>query len=256
MKPRENLLKILTSTVLTSVVVVLVVMFIGVGISNNSSENNYQLPGLGTPIVPNENTLGNDISEESYVEINIPIVEKNGVSVAEITCDYCIDTEPGFMVMVYDIPDVLPICITEEYLDSNFGITALTYGGYHPDGMGIMCIDQPKTGKGGCVGINWIYVGSFVCDDPGMVCYGCLVDVWVADFVLPDPIQLDSNHVPDVYSYGTDWATMIDDPPSPYLNKWVYLCILSGWKGCDEPDQKFQLILAHISYFSEFPTSV
>jgi hypothetical protein len=235
--------------VVTSVVVVLVVILLGVGFNNNSSENNYQLPGMGTPVIANPINLGNDISEENFLEVE-------GVSVAEITCDYCIDTEPGFMVMVYDIPDVLPLCITEEYLDSNFGITALTYGGYHPDGYSIMCIDQPKTGKGGCVGIEWIYVGSFLCDDPDMVCYGCWVDVWVADFILPDPIQIDSNHVPDVYSYGTDWATMIDDPPSYNLNKWVYLCILSSWKGCDEPDQKFQLILAHLSYFTEIPTSV
>lgn len=261
MKPRVTLLKILTSTVLTSVVFILVVMALGVGFSNNSSENEFHLPGMGTPVISDPSILGNtgsgnNISEESYLERELSILKNKEVSVAEMTADYCIDTEPGFMVVQYDIPDVLPLCITEEYLDSNFAITAMTYGGYHPDGYGFLAIDQPKTGLGGIVGISWVYIGSFVCEDPDMVCYGCLVDVFVADFILPDPIQIDSNHIPDVYSYGTDWNTMIDEPESCNLNKWVNLAILSSWEGCTEPDQKFQLILAHIRYFLEFPTSV
>lgn len=261
MKPRVRLLKILTSTVLTSIVFVLVVMTLGMGHSNNTSENNFHVPGMSTPIISDLSILGdnstrNNISEESYLERELSILKNMRVSVAELTADYCIDTEPGFMVVQYDIPDVLPLCITEDYLDSNFAITALTYGGYHPDGFGFLAINQPKTGLGGIVGINWVYVGSFVCDNPDMVCYGCLVDVYVADFVLPDPIQIDSNHLPAVYSYGADWYTMIDDPVSCNLNKWVNLAIISSWEGCDEPDQKFQLILAHLRCFLEFPTSV
>jgi len=261
MKPLEILLKILASTVLTSVVIVLVVMMLGVGFSNNSSEKYFQLPEMGSPVISDlsilgNNVSGNDISEENYLERELSFLKNEEVLVAELTADYCIDTDPGFMVVVYDIPDVLPLCITEDYLDSNFGITVMTYGGYAPDGIGYLAISQPKTGLGGLVAISWVYVGSFLCDEPDMVCYECYVDVYVADFILPDPIQIDSNHLPAVHSYGTDWETMIDDVPSPDLGKWVNLAILSSWEGCDDTDQKFQLILAHIIYFLEFPTSV
>ncbi|MBY9014883.1 MAG: hypothetical protein KGD68_04255 [Candidatus Lokiarchaeota archaeon] len=256
MKPREILLKILASTVLTSVIIVLVVMMLGVGFSNNSSENDYQIPGMGAPIIFDPSVLGNDISEESFLERDLSILKNEEVLVAELTADYSIDTESGFMIVNYDIPDVLPLCITEYYLDSNFAITTMTYGGYVPDGFGYLGINQPKTGKGGLVAIEWVYVGSFVCENPDLVCYGCLVDIFSADFILPDPIQIDSNHIPDVFSYGADWYTMIDDPVSCDLDKWVNLAILSSWKGCDDPDQKFQLILAHLIYFLEFPISV
>lgn len=229
MKPQETILKVLALTVFTSVMFSIVVMILGVGISNNSF------------IIYNSNILGNENIEERYLE-------NKDVSVADLAADYCIDTEAGFMVINYDIPDVLPLCITEAYLDSNFAITTMTYGGYHPDGLSFMALNQPKTELGGLVGISWVYVGSFLCDNPDMVCYGCMVDVYTADFVLPEPIQVDSNHLPAVYSYGADWDTMIDNPISCHLDKWVHLAIVSNWEGCESADQKFQLILAHL-YF-------
>jgi len=236
MKPRERLLKILNLTVLTSIVIVLVVIMLGVGF-NNSSKENFKISEIGSPIIADPNYFGCNRSEENLFEIKT-------LPVAECAADYCIDTEAGFMIVQYDIPDVLPLCITEEYLDSNFGITVLSYGGYHPDGMGGMSIYQPKTELGGFVGIEWCYVGSFLCENPELACYGCYVDAYVADFVLPEPIQIDSNHLPDVYTSGADWTTMIDDPVSCNLDKWVQLCLCTGWEGCEKPDQKFQLILA------------
>ncbi|MFX1387117.1 MAG: hypothetical protein ACFE9M_07885 [Promethearchaeota archaeon] len=264
MKPRERLLKIFASIMFTSVVFVLVVTFIGVGYNNNFSENGAILPGMGTPVISDFSTLGddgsgNDVSEDEYLEIElIPVSDNSNVLVAEIASEFCVDTEPGFMVVVYDIPDTLPLCITEEYLDLNFGITVMSYGGYHPEdgGMNVLGIAQPKTNIFGCVLIEWIYVGSFECMDPAMPCYGCMVDVYVADFVLCEPIQLDSNHLPDVYTFGADWATLCDGIPSEPLNKWVHLSFISSWEGCHEYDQKFKLILAHKSYFSEIPTSI
>lgn len=262
MKPRERLLKIFASIMLTTVVFVLVVTFIGVGYNSNVSENSAQLPGMGTPVLSDPSLLGNDvagngISEDNSLEIELSVSEKSNVLVAEIAADFCIDTEPGAMVVVYDLPDTLPLCIDEAYLDSNFGITVLSYGGYHPDeqGCNTLGIFQPKTGLGGFVGISWCYVGSFVCDDPCMPCYGCLVDVYVADFMLDGVIQLDSNHLPNVFQFGADWATLCDGVPSDYLNKWVHLSLVTSWEGCHEYDQKFKLILAHKIYFSEIPTS-
>ncbi|MFX1499746.1 MAG: hypothetical protein ACFFDH_02135 [Promethearchaeota archaeon] len=261
MKPQERLLMISTLIVVASALFLIVVSVLGVGINNNSSKNNEQFPNMGLPIISEPNILEDDgleisILEESSSELSFSVSKNNDVLVAECACDYCIDTEPGFMIAIYDIPDTLPLCITEEYLDSNLGITVYSYGGYHPDesGLNALLINQPKTGLGGCVEIDWIYVGSFVCDNPDMACYGCLVDVWVADFVLDEPIQIDSNHLPDLYTYGADWSTICDGQDN--LNKWVYLCMVTSWEGCDEPDQKFQLILAHKNSFSEIPSSV
>ena len=225
MKPRERLLKTLTLTVLASILIFFVVTFLVVGFTDGFSDK-----------IIDPKMIENDFSDK--IEPN-----NSSVPVAEIAADLSIDTETGWMIVNYDIPDVLPLCITEEYLDSNFAITVATYGGYSPDGWGILAIDQPKTGITGGVGINWVYAGSFVCTDTTLDCYGCLVDVYVADFVLPEPILLDSNHLPNVAVLGADWATMVDDPTCT-LNKWVNLAILSTWKGCEDPDQKFQLILA------------
>jgi len=248
MKPREGLLKILNLTVLTSVVIILVVIMLGVGFIN-FSEKNVKISERGSPIIADPYSFGYNRSEEN-------LFETSGLPVAECAADYCIDTEKGVMVVDYNIPDTLPLCITEEYLDNNFDINVFSYGGYHPDPdfMGGMSISQLKTGLGGSVGIQWTYVGQVLCDNPDLACYGCYIDQYAADFVLDTPIQIDSNHVPFVFNQGVDWATMIDCPPSFNLNKWVYLCLCTGWEGCGDADQKFQLILAH--FFLETPTSI
>jgi hypothetical protein len=262
MKPQERLLKIATSIVVTTVIFVLVVTILGVGKCNNFSETNEQLPNMGLPIISEPNIVGNNgsgnkISETWFSEMN-SVSKNNDVSVAECAADFCIDTEPGIMVVDYTIPDTLPLCITEDYIDSNFDITVLSYGGYHPEegGLNYMNLMQPKTGLGGCVGIDWVYLGSFLCDNPDFVCYGCYVDLYAADFILADPIQIDSNHLPVVFTQGADWDTLCDGLPSDYLNKWVHLCLSTSWEGCHENDQKFKLILAHKNYFSEIPSSV
>ena len=244
MKPRERLLKILNLTVLTSIVIVLVVIMLGVGFVKSSDE----ISRMGSPVIADPNDMGFNRSEGN-------LFESKGLPVAECAADYCIDTEPGFMVVQYTIPDVLPLCITEDYLDSNFDITVLSYGGYHPDGMGAMAIFQPKTGLGGYAGIEWCYIGSFLCDNPDLACYGCYVDAYTANFVLPDPIQIDSNHLPDVYAYGADWSTLVDGDCGN-LDKFVQLALCTSWEGCDKDNQKFQLILAQKCYFLETPTSI
>ena len=263
MKPQERLLKIAALIVVTTVVFVLVVTVLGVGTNKNFSENNEQLPNMGLPIISEPNLLGNDgsgnsISEESSSEIELSVSKNSDVLVAEIAADFCIDTDPGGMIVTYLIPDTLPLCITEDYLDSNFAITVWSYGGYHPEdgGMNAMSIMQQKTGLGGCVEILWEYSHSFVCDVPAAPCYGCLIDVYVADFVLQDPIQIDSNHLPNVIMQGADWTTLCDGVPSDNLNKWVHLALITSWEGCQEYDQKFKLILAHKNYFLETPSSV
>ncbi|MHA1914498.1 MAG: hypothetical protein ACW990_00955 [Promethearchaeota archaeon] len=236
------------------------VIFIGVGLINNYSENGIQIPNTGMPIISESYVLrdsdsGNSIREESSLEIELSVSKNSDVLEAELAADFCVDTEPGVMLINYEIPEVLPLCIDEAFLDSNINITVWSYGGYTPDelSMNALAIYQPKTGKGGCVEIDWIPGNNFVCTNPAWICYGCEVEEWIADFVLVDPIQIDSNHLPDVITIGADWDTICDGVPSDDLDKWVHLGFVSSWEGCEREDQKFKLILAHKSCFSENP---
>ncbi len=264
MKPRELLLSILTAITLTTIVFFVMVIFLGVGQSNSFSENGSQLPNMGMPTAAGTNILGNDVSGNNISEnmsLENSVSKNNDVPEAELAFDWCIDTVPGLITVKYEIPDVLPLCITEDYLDSNLKIIVKTYGGYEPDelGLNILTICQPKTGIFGTVEIDWIDKGPIPYDsDPICPLLGgdCELDVFWADFILPEPIQVDSNHLPEVLVYGdADWTTLCDGTPSDNLNKWVFMSFVSSWKGCEEYDQKFKLILAHKNYFSKAPTS-
>ena len=266
MKPRELLLSILTAITLTTIVFFVMVIFLGVGQSNSFSENGSQLPNMGMPTAAGTNILGNDVSGNDISEsisLENSVSKNNDVPEAELAADWCIDTVPGLMTVKYVIPDELPLCITEEYLDSNLKIIVKTYGGYHPEDGGInaLSIWQPKTGLGGLVGIDWINKGPIPYDSdpncPQLETIGdCELDVFWADFVLLEPIQVDSNHLPEVLVYGdADWTTLCDGTPSDNLDKWVFMSFVSSWEGCEEYDQKFKLILAHKNYFSKAPTS-
>ena len=164
---------------------------------------------------------------------------------AEGCYDVCHDTEAGQLYVSYEIPEVFPLCITEDYIDANFGLKVWSFGGYHPDemGMNLMTLYQPKTGLGGAVAISWDYQGFVVGPK------GCVSELYVATFDLVDgPIQLDSNHLPDpVCVSGCDFPFVLDCPPSDNLNKWVFVSIITSWEGCHDMDQKFQLILAHLN---------
>jgi len=120
MKPRQ--ISILTAITLTTIVFTVMVLFLGVGLSNNYSENGSQLPNMGMPFISESNFLGNyesgnSITGENSLENKFSVSKNIDVLEAEIAADFCIDTEPGVMVVNYEIPEVLPLCITEEYLD-------------------------------------------------------------------------------------------------------------------------------------------
>ncbi|MHA2039062.1 MAG: hypothetical protein ACW972_07725 [Promethearchaeota archaeon] len=247
MKPKQ--ISIFTAITLTTVVFTVMVILLGVGLCNKYSENGDQVPNIGMPFISESNILGNYDSGNSITEeisLDPSVSKNNDVLGAEIASEFCIDTEPGVMFVDYQIPDTLPLCITEDWLDSNLNITVWSYGGYTPDDtrMNSLAIYQPKTKLGGCVEIEWIDLGPRGPD--------CVYLGYAADFVLVDPIQIDSNHLPDVtFTGNADWNWLCDGIPSPDLDKWVFMSIISSWEGCQRDDQKFKLILAHKSYFSE-----
>jgi hypothetical protein len=127
---------------------------------------------------------------------------------------------------LYDgyFPDILPICITNDWLTGKF-VTVCVYGGYVPiDGQ--ISLWQPKTDKGGDINIIW---GPAVpCDCP------CGAVMYTATFSVDAPIVLDSNHLPDVCIPGCE---IVDGPDD--LGKWVCASVCTLWTGCDSVDQQF-----------------
>ncbi len=190
--------------------------------------------GFGLSFVLGVNSPGTEISK-------VVVLGNIDVSDAEKALDKDIDTEQGKLYVNYEIPDKLPLCIKEDYVDKNFKLTVTSYGGYVPDldELQILNIIQKKTGKAGALSISW--------DDGVELCGECPGIKYTASFDIigGSPIQLDSNHLPKVYTSGVDWAWLVDGCPSPNLDKWVTIDVVSSWEGCHKPDQKFQLIVAH-----------
>ena len=183
------------------------------------------------------------------------------MSIAEGAKDCLIDTVPGIMFVTYNIPEILPLCLTEDYINNNFAITVISYGGYHPDDLGCqqMIIKQNKNDNPysivGIVDIDWTE-SSFICQNPDLACYGCEVYQYDAVFTLPDgPLQLDSNHLPTIVANGADCEWFCDGTPSPNLDKWVCVSVCTSWEGCHEVDQKFTLIWIHFQKFILNPNS-
>ncbi len=230
--------KIIAGILLGFFASLIIVLALGVGFQLFSHSGAVPM-NLATPI----NTVGDTSPKLAPTEGDV--WEFFPVPGAEGCFDVCHDTEAGIMYVDYDIPEVFPLCITEEYIDANFGLKVWSFGGYHPDdmGMNMMTIYQPKTGLGGAVAITWTDCGTVL----GPL--GCETVLYVASFDLVDgPIQIDSNHLPQpVCVEGCDCPFVLDCPPSPNLNKWVYVTIITSWEGCHDIDQKFKLILAHLN---------
>ena len=176
-------------------------------------------------------------------EIVVP--ENIDVAVAEWCSDRCIDVEAGKMCADCQIPDKLPICVTEDYVDQNFILKVFSYGGYKPYDVGcdMLKLTQTKTGIVGWVKITWDQGVEFECPVTG--CTGML---YTASFDIcgGGPIVFESNHLPTICNCPGDdcWCWKVDGCPSPDLDKWVKASICTAWEGCHKEDQKFTLILA------------
>ncbi|MFX0075114.1 MAG: hypothetical protein ACFE96_06715 [Candidatus Hermodarchaeota archaeon] len=111
-----------------------------------------------------------------------PVLESVEDDLAEFVAQdgsVCMETEQGtFEIYDFCLPDVLPLCLTQEVLD-NWWVVLKVSGGYEPiDGFAILC---QKGEYKGTIDINYEYAGH----EP------CYYDYWVAHFALTDgPIEL------------------------------------------------------------------
>lgn len=150
------------------------------------------------------------------------------VSVAQKGC-CCMDTLPGEIVIdSYNLPEVLPLCLTQEILD-NYYLTVNVTGGYEPIGGSITLYQ--KFAKVGEIDVIWTNA------DPEVT--SCL-EVWTATLVLTDgPIILESNQWPA-------GAEPLFPEYETIPGKRVCVSYESLWQGCNlEEKQRFELIQIH-----------
>ena len=139
-------------------------------------------------------------------------------------------TEQGYIVFDdYNIPELLPLCIDNEYL-SQWYVDVLVYGGYHPWG-GYIDVWQKGEYKG-TIDIVWTWIGKGEC---------CAYDYWRATFSTDCRICLESNQYPDV----APWDLYHPDNQRTIPGKCVYFDIYTYWTGCvpgEEPSQDFTIV--------------
>ncbi|MFX1321123.1 MAG: hypothetical protein ACFFAQ_05700 [Promethearchaeota archaeon] len=148
------------------------------------------------------------------------------VSVAQEGC-CCMNTEKGEInIVAYNLPEVLPLCLTQDDLLGYYVTVAVT-GGYEPIG-GSITLYQKFENKG-TIDIVWTNA------DPDVV--SC-VEYWTATLVLNGEIILESNQWPD-------GAIPVYPEYDTIPGKCVCLDWTTLWQGCIEEKQQFELIQIH-----------
>jgi len=137
--------------------------------------------------------------------------------------EWVFDTEAGYIeVLDWYIPEVMPLCLTQEELNTWY-VDLLVVGGYE-----LICGSIDVYQKGEHVGI--IYVDWY--SEPGDQC--CMEYYYITFF--GDDICLESNQYPEVYA-PFDLAAPFETIPGKEVTFDLNTC----WCGCCEPDQHFPI---------------
>ena len=153
---------------------------------------------------------------KSEREIDFVLGSKSG--------EWVFDTVPGSIEIVdWYIPEIMPLCLTQEELDMWF-VDLVVIGGYE-----LVCGYIDVYQKGAYVGT--IYVDWNVVHDDVL----CCVDYYYISFY-GGPICLDSNQYPDVCA-PFDLCAPFDTIPGKEVTFDLYSC----WTGCSEPNQNFAI---------------
>ncbi len=209
------------------------VLGVWVNAFDGSQEDTFDLP-----LIPEKKSLEDIISQEISSDIKISEDQSSEDSDGAFreVCDEpvpesdyvgCFDTIPGTLeIITEDLPiGPLPLCIDNAWL-AEYSITVRSVGGYSPE-WGAIFVNQMKGDE--C--FEGIIKANF---DPRAApdACPCVVDYYIT-FTVTEDICLDSNHLPE----GFDQNVILD--------KWVEVCYVTEWKGCELASQKFMVILAH-----------
>jgi len=209
------------------------VLGVWVNAFDGSQEDSFDLP-----LIPEKKSLEEIISQEKSSDIKISEDQSSedpggafiGVCdgpVPESGYVGCLDTVPGTLEIIEEIlpTEPLPLCIDNDYL-ADYYIVVESVGGYSPE-WGAIFVNQMK-GEDCFEGVINANFEEIIVDGS----CPCTVN-YLVTFTVTEDICLDSNHLP----VGFD--------QSVYLDKWVEVCYVTEWKGCELNTQKFMVILAH-----------
>ncbi|MFW9886394.1 MAG: hypothetical protein ACFFEX_18565 [Candidatus Thorarchaeota archaeon] len=186
-----------------------------------------QNPNLLEQMEGEFNDLSNNaISWNVYSESNQDTLAQYNIGLRSEWAGWTLETEPGY-IEIYDasLPDVIPLCITQDWLNQ-FYVIVHAYGGYDFD-WGTLKLEQEKTGK--CYILDVVIIDQWTGD--------CCVDYYYR-FELKlrqDPICFDANNFPTITGDFTEYH----DPAYEDLNKEVTACFMSQWSGCILDEQEF-----------------
>ena len=171
------------------------------------------------------------LHEQSAVLDSLDLVETAHLSARETdfvlgskSGEWVFDTEKGSIeVLDFYIPEIMPLCLTEEELNRWY-VDLLVVGGYE-----LICGYIDVFQKGAYVGT--IYLDWTVTHDDVL----CCVDYYHVSFY-GGPICLDSNQYPDVCA-PFELCAPFDTIPG----KEVTFDLSTCWTGCENPDQNFAI---------------
>ncbi len=231
------------------------------GAKNGIQQEDYEMPFISENKVSEESSSGiknsddlskklktsSEISEDSFSEEAVS--GSSDVSVPEREWVYGLDTEKGEILLVsYNYPtDPLPLKVTNDTI-ADVWVVVRAFGGYEFEN-GFVKVIQGKSNAAfprygwwdNIVGYLDITGTNITGTDQSMV-HGWTYYKLTFTVRGPHPIILDSNHIP-----GGNFD--VSGPDN--LDKWVDLWIKTTWSGCQQPDQEFEVILAHKSYVPE-----
>ena len=250
--------KTVTGILIVAVGLAVMVLFCGVWVITAYGVNGNQSVSTVIPFVPEmssseKSILEDQISEDMDSDLKVYDLNPSEALVMTGTGDVLVtercdigfmDVDPGYLAVCdYNLPDTLPICITNEFL-AEFYITVCSYGGYTPLNGWVRLFQLKTDGMyEGEIDITWTRMDDAVCP-----LTGCIVAVYEASFSVPDgtSIMLESNHPPATICGDSDLCFIPEWAPDT-LGKEVFVVIQSDWTGCNGPDQKFRVIPAHKS---------
>jgi hypothetical protein len=170
---------------------------------------------------------------ETAQPLSFEIFEKlDFVMESESGCWGPLCTEQGSIDIVHEnLPDLLPLCIDNEYL-MHWYVDILVFGGYKPWDYGSYIDVWQKGEHKGRIEIQWTWMGKGEC---------CAYDYYQATFYLVEDICLESNQYPDVYPFDLT----VPDGYRTIPGKCVNFEFFTYWTGCvpgDDPSQDFTII--------------
>ncbi|MFX1380513.1 MAG: hypothetical protein ACFFA4_15615 [Promethearchaeota archaeon] len=209
-------------------------------------------------VISNNNPLPNGVvtswSNGNKITENNDFVIPPGVASLPTHEKVCrkLDTVEGWIFFDQVPVEDLPLTITQAVVDDWGYAHAYSYGGYSfvEGGADLYQKDDGWIGsitysiEGTPVETTEIAVGIDLDGDTIMEDDYTVMDYTIKLTLDQAVINIDSNHLPQLYDSGWMWA--YDCPPVEDLDKEVVFKEKMKWEGCHQNDQQFRVMLAYI----------